>query len=154
MLAEIIKWILLVFAGLYTGMGWNAFWKTIDYMLREWVKKHPVPGEAIEMMIDLLHHTKIAVLILVWAYWMLFPEPIGVFLICFALGWIMIDAPREKQRILNIITKIMKGESIEKEVTEIVEEITGREEEVDKADEELAKQLLESVSEGSSEDNE
>jgi len=142
MLWEMAKWIVLVFAGLYAGMGWDAFWKTIDYTFREWVKSHPIPGKFIEMMIDTMHHAKSAVVLLTYAFWMLFPKPEGVFLMCFALGMILVDAPREKDRILEIIKKIMLGKSVEEEVTELVEEIT---EGVDESDKLLAEQLLSDI---------
>ena len=140
MFEESIKWFLLIIAGFMSGIGWDSFWKTIDYLIKDWIEKHRVPGQFIELIVDLMHHSKTAVLLMTYAFWMIYPQPLGMFLICFALGMLFVDLPREKQRILDIIGKVLlrgvKEEEV-KEVAELIEEIATEE-----GDRQLAEQLL------------
>jgi len=140
MIDPLVKWVVLILGGFVIGMGWGAFWKEIDRSLKQWVESHNTLGQFIEGLVDLFHHTKGAVLLLIGALWLFYPAPIGVFLIVFALGIILVDAPQEKKRIVDIIVKLMLGK--QKEAEEEVREIIEEHAETDDADKLLAEQLL------------
>jgi len=144
-----IGYIITVLSFFLAGYGWNAFWKTIDYSLREWVKNTKY-GLIVEAIIDLLHHTKAYLLLIFYAVNFLYPlEPMAaIALISFALGNIFLDAPKEKERILSILLALLatraKEEEVVKEIEErakelaeqLVEKFAGEEEEEEEVEEE------------------
>jgi len=142
---SIIRHVIWVIVAFLTGIGWASFWKTIDFSIRKWVKEHEPLGHFVEMLVDLLHHTKPALLLFAFALYYLYMTSIGVFLMAFALGIIFVDAPREKERIyetLRLIIKRAPRKEIEKKMEEIAEDTN-----VSKEDIEEARKLIESLEE-------
>ena len=121
---EFIKLIVLVVAGFFAGIGWNSFWKKIDFMLKEWIEQHGILGVVLETLgIDLMHHSKTAYMLLVYALYYLYPSVLATFIIAFALGMLLVDLPKEKDRILRILKLVLKqapAKEIEEEITELM----------------------------------
>lgn len=116
-----LKWVIITFASFLAGIGWNGFWKTIDYSIREWVKENGAIGFFIETIVDLMHHTKPAAILFAIGY-LLYPRMIGAIIMSFSLGIIFIDSPREKERLLSLLRVIVSAKPKE-EITEVIEEV-------------------------------
>ena len=102
-----IKNLVLGLAFLLGGIGWNTFWKTIDYMYREKLVSMGVKGQVLETLIDLLHHTKTFAIVFALAFYYLYGTVLGTIIMSFALGNIILDLKKEKARILEFWYKMV-----------------------------------------------
>lgn len=136
---ETLKIVVAAIASFVAGIGWDGVWKTIDFSIREWVEKHGALGLIAEILVDLMHHTKSAVVLFAIGFVFYYPTLFGIVLMAFALGMIFVDAPKEKKRIIELLVLIMQRKP-KKEIIEAAEGIVPAPE-----DEEKAKEMIENL---------
>jgi len=151
---ELLKTAVLSVACFLFGMKWNYFWKGIDYSIREWVSKKWY-GVIVELVVDAMHHTISAVFLIFFSL-KFYPSLTFYGMVAFAAGMIAVDAPREKDRILEMVKILIfgkGGEELEEAIKKVAEGIIesaleGREEATQTQSEEVREMVAEIMKEG------
>ena len=122
----------------FIGIKWDLFWKRVDYLIRDWVENHKALGFIVEFIVDMMHHTPTA-LILIAVSQAFYPTLYFFAIAGFGFGMLTADLPKEKERIFEAFKAFISG--MNEAVEEAIDEIT--EKELDKASEELLKTSVE-----------